>query len=352
MVRWFTSKRCGPIGVDLGSRSVKLVQFDAEYNRLIEAVRWELPPQAGDVDAEDHDRRLAEALREARAGRAFRGRAAVVCLSAPQLFIQNIRIPKVPREEVQRLVFQEAAGRIPFPIEQADIRYLEAADVRQGDSLRREVILLAVHEPVLRKQLDVIVQAGLRPVAVDVEPAALLRCYVKQFRRDEDQHQRAMFVHVGAARTAVVIAQGAEILFIKYIEVGGRQMDESVTNNLKIDLADASGLRRHNGDRRADQQDPDVARSISESVRPVVDQLAGELSMCARYHSVTFRGRPLARVVLGGGEASPALAQAIGERLDMKCELGDPLRNYQAAMPAGRTGQWDVATGLALRHVN
>jgi type IV pilus assembly protein PilM len=351
MVRWF-SKPCGPIGIDLGSRSVKLVQFDAEYKRLVEAVRWDLPLQAGDDDDDKHYHRLTEALGEARAGRDFRGRTAIVCLSAPQLFIQNIRIPKVPREELDRLVFQEAAGRIPFPIEQAEIRYLEAADVRQGEALRRELILLAVHRPVLQKQLDVIVKAGLRPVAVDIEPAALLRCYVKQFRRDEDRQQRAMFVHVGASRTAVVIAQGADILFIKYIEVGGRQMDEAVTNNLKVDLADASALRRHNGDRRADQQDPEVARSIGESVRPVIDQLAGELSMCVRYHSVTFRGRPLARVVLGGGEASPTLAQALGERLDMKCELGDPLRTYQPTVPAGRTGQWDVATGLALRQAN
>ncbi len=37
MVTWITKKRCGPIGVDIGSRSVKLLQFDAAQTRIWEA---------------------------------------------------------------------------------------------------------------------------------------------------------------------------------------------------------------------------------------------------------------------------------------------------------------------------
>jgi hypothetical protein len=36
----------------------------------------------------------------------------------------------------------------------------------------------------------------------------------------------------------------------------------------------------------------------------------------------------------------------------VKCELGDPLRDYPTKLPGGRPGQWDVATGLALRSTN
>ena len=190
--------------------------------------------------------------------------------------------------------------------------------------------------------------AGLRPVAVDAEPAALLRCYVQQFRRDEDQQQRGMFVHVGASSTVVVIARGPDALFIKYIDVGGRQMDEAVARHLDMSLPEATTLRRHHGDRRVDQQDPDVARSVAEAIRPVVESLASELAMCSRYHSVTFRGQPLARIVVSGGEATPAWSTR-RTTLDAKCELGDPLRSYEITAQAGRKGQWDVAAGLALR---
>jgi len=350
MVRLPFVNRCGPIGVDFGSRTLKLVQLDNDAGSVVEAVRWDLPELP-----EDDDLRVAEmatAIKRSMTGRKFRGREAVVCLGAKELFIQNIRVPKVEDANFQRLVMQETAGRIPFPIEESEVRYLEAADVRQGDSLRREVIVMAVHQPVLQRQLRAMTEAGLRPVAVDAEPAALLRCYVKQYRREDDHTKRVMFVHVGASQTAVVIAQGSTVLFTKYAQVGGRQFDEAVAQNLNISMEDAMALRRHNGDRRADQQDPEIMRSIAESVRPVIDQVAGEVSMCVRYHSVTFRGQPISRLVLGGGEASPGLVQDLGDRLKMTCELGDPLRNFTAPQSVGRHAQWDVATGLALRSKN
>jgi type IV pilus assembly protein PilM len=363
MVRWITNHRCGPIGIDLGSRSIKLLQMDAERQTLREAVRWELPLNAAEPEpkkpngdsellSESRADQLVDALIRAREGRRFRGRDAVLCLGAPQLFLQNIRVAKDAGEAFDRNLLQEAAGRIPFPVNQTELRFVEAADVRQGDSVRREVIAMAAHQPVLQQRLDICARAGLRPVAVDVEPAALLRCYVAQYRRDEDQRQRVMFVHIGAEQTCVVIAQGVNVLFIKYLDIGGRLMDEAVAKTLDTPLPDASALRRHNGDRRADQQDPEVARCVHESVRPVIDQLASELSMCVRYHSVTFRGQPLVRCVLGGGEASQTLADALATRLDLTCHLGDPIRGYGDAPSSSRKGQWDIAAGLALKATN
>jgi type IV pilus assembly protein PilM len=348
MVRWLSKNRTSPIGVDLGTRSVKMVQFDAAGQKVIEAVRWDLPNDLSS-DPQEYHRQLVDAVRRAREGRAFRGRDAVLCLGAPDLFVQNLRVPKGSREEVQRMVLQDSAGRIPFPVDQAEIRFLEAADVRQGEATRREVIVLAAHLPNVERRVQLLVEAGLQPIAVDAEPTALLRGYVKQFRRDEDRLTRMLYVHLGSAQSVAVIAEGANILFIKYIDVGGKHMDEAVSHTLSMAPAEASALRRHNGDRRADQQDPEIARTISEAVRPVIDNLANELSLCVRYHSVTFRGQPLTRMVLGGGEATTVLGEAIGARLDLKCELGDPLRSYDVKLPGGRSGQWDIAAGLALK---
>jgi len=353
MVSLLSRTKHGPIGIDIGSRSVKLMQFTADQKRLVDAVRWELPLYRGEkVKPEERLAQIAAAIQQARENRKFRGRDTVLCLSAPDLFVQNIRVTKGNPAEIDKVVYQEAASRVPYPIAETEIRFLQAADVRQGDVTKREVILLACHRPQLESILQMIVGIGLRPVAVDVEPTALLRCYVKQYRRDEDREARAMFVHVGAGNSVVVIARGGEAMFVKYIDVGGRAMDEAVSKHLKMTLDDAVALRRHNGDRRADQQDPEVARSVAESIRPVIERLAQELSLCARYHSVTFRGQPLARLVLGGGEATPVMLDALSARLNMKCELGDPLRSHESSIPVARRGQWDVATGLALRDFN
>jgi type IV pilus assembly protein PilM len=348
MISRLTSRRAGPIGLDIGSQCVKLIQFSADQTRVIDAVRWELPAPASSTSAERW-RQIAAAVRQARERRHFRGREAVIGLGLPELFVQNVRVAKGTAGELERAVRNEAAGRLPFAIEDAEVRFVEAADVRQGEITKREVILLACQRAALNEALAAIEEAGLRVAAVDIEPAALVRCYAKQFRRDADQQQRALFAHLGATSTVVVIANGSDVLFIKYIDVGGRHLDEAVARHLDMTISDAATLRRHNGDRRADQQDPEIARTVVEATRPVVERLAGELALCTRYHSVTFRGQPLARIVLGGGEATQALADLITTRLDTKCELGDPLRSYEIAVQTGRKGQWDVAAGLALR---
>ena len=352
MVRWLPKKRFSPIGVDIGVRSIKLVQLTGDRSRVVEAARVELPPLPEKATPEQQSTRLVEALSKGLEGRSFRGRDAVVCLSDKQLFQQSVRVPKQTGAELDRAVAQEAAGRVPFAVDEAEIRYLESADVRQGDTVLREVIVFACQRSVLRQSLDIVEQAKLLPVAVDVEPAALARSYAAQFRRDEDQHSRSLVVHLGYSRTSAVIVQGDDLLFVKTIEIGGSHFDAAVARHLHMDLAEATSLRKHNGDRRSEMQDPEVARSVAEAIRPVLDRLVGELAMCVRYHSVTFRGQPLVRLVLGGGEATQPLVDNISKQLDLKCELSDPFRTMPATGNLGRKGQWDVAAGLALRTLN
>jgi type IV pilus assembly protein PilM len=342
MIRWLGKSRTGPIGVDIGSRAIKLVQVSQDRAAIVDTARWEWNSQ-GD-EQERHDR-LVEALRSAYEGRGFRGRNVVLCLSDKQLFLQNIRVPKLEGAALDRAVQQEIASRLPHPVEETEIRYWEAADIRQGDAQLREVIVFACHRPVLMQAVQAVVDAGLRPVAVDVEPAALLRSYSAQFRRDDERAQRALLVHVGYSSTAVVVAQNDDGLFVKYIELGGRQLDEAVSKALDMEMSEANALRRAHDD----QPDSEISRSLYEAMRPVGERLVREVSLCVRYHSVTFRGRPLERLLIGGGEASTYLNSLLGERLGIPVEDSNPFRRFGRDRDTGRSGQWDVAAGLAMR---
>jgi type IV pilus assembly protein PilM len=348
MVTWITRKRCGPIGVDIGSRSIKMMQFDAAQTRVWDAARLDLPAEPA-LNQERHDERIVESLRRAMEGRRFRGREAVFSLGSNNLFVQNIRVAQATGDELTKIVHFEAAGRLPYSREEAEIRYIDADTIRQGDSIRREVILMACHKPMVERIVSVAERAGLQPVAIDPEPLAILRSYSRQLRRDEDQKRRFMFVNMGASNTLVVIACGMEAVFIKYLDLGGRHLDEAVSKHLKISPADAASLRSRNGERIAEQRDPEVARSITESIRPILDRLAHELSLCMRYYSVTFRSELLQQCLIGGGEADVDLAKWLGARLELPCELGNPLRIFEKFPSQERLTQWDVAAGLALR---
>lgn len=297
------------------------------------------------MNQDRQDERILESLHRVMEGRRFRGREAVFSLGAGNLFVQNIRVAQASGDELTKIVHFEAAGRLPYNREEAEIRYLDADTIRQGDSIRREVILMACHKPLVERMVRVAECAGLQLAAIDAEPLAILRSYCRQLRRDEDQKRRMMFVNVGASNTLVVIACGMEAVFIKYLDIGGRHLDEAVSKNLKLSTADAASLRSRNANRSAAERDPEVDRSITESIRPILDRLAHELALCIRYYSVTFRSESLQQCIIGGGEANETLVDWIGARLELPCELGNPLRIYEKNLPGGalHSGTWPPA---------
>ncbi len=346
MIGWLTNQRWGPIGVDIGARSIKLVQCSQDGQHVLALAQGELP-QTTQASPEQRLAAVAGVLAKVREARPFRGRDAVLCLGASHLFVQNLRVPKSTHESLATVVAREVAGRLPFNAAEAEIRFLEAGEVRQGDTVKREIIVLACQRAVLQHLLEAAEIVGLRPVAIDVEAQAMVRCYARQFRREEDQHHSRMFLRIGAQDTVVVIAQGQTIRFAKYLELGGKHFDEAVARLLKMKPSDAALLRRQ-GERRSDRQDPEVARTLAAAMHPVMERLTSELSLCVRYYSVTFRGQPLERVLVSGGEAHEELVAELNRRLDMRCELANPLRTFPQSPPQPRPAAWDIATGLAL----
>lgn len=346
----WTNRNCGPIGVDVGYSGIRMVQLSQDGSRLQAVGRRELPPcEEGDLFSPQRGKAILEAVAALRMQCPFRGRRAVAVLNDRQLLIQNLRVPRVSELPLAQLVRRELAERLPYPAEEAEIRYVNVGEVRQGDRFHRELIVFAARRSILHDIVTVLDQAGLQICAMDVEPATLIRSVLHEYRRDEDRLSRTLVVHIGATRTAVLVVGEQRPLLIKYVMVGGRQFDRAVADHLDMDLRAASALRRHHGDRRADRRDPDVMRSVNEAIRPVIEKLISELAMCCRYYSVTFRGTPLARVVVGGGEADLALARLISGRLNLPGDVSHPFRHVTLQGAVEDEPAWDVALGAALR---
>ncbi|PHS16988.1 MAG: hypothetical protein COA78_03340 [Blastopirellula sp.] len=342
-----------PIGLDIGTSSIKLVQLNSDYSKVHESVRYDFSIDnslaSNELD-EAMDRALSNVLSKAKQGRRFRGNEVVVCLNHQDLCLQNIKIERDDSRSIDQVIQQEAAGRVPYSVTEAELRHFDTCLSDANEAVNRDIIIMACHRPKLEQRLDLIERAGFSPIAVDVEPIAVLRSFTKQHRRESDREERVFYVHIGYSNSMVVIAEGDHILFVKYIDIGGNNLDKAVASHLNLSQKEAANMRKHHGDRRRKRRDSEVTKSLSESTRNVIEKLCAELSMCIRYHSVTFRGKPLVKMILTGGEANEEIQQELGQRLSLDCELGDPIRNFENSPASGRTGQWDVATGLALRN--
>lgn len=347
MKSWLTSHLPGPIGIDFGLRTTKAVQFSGDRRSVLASTRWEHDPV--DDTRAAREELAFETFRRVKSDKRFRGKKIIVGLGARDLFIQNMRVGQSQAADLNQVVSREVADRLPYPLAESEVRYLDAGEVRQGDLVKRELIGLATHRAHINQMIEGAEAAGLRPIAIDVEPMALARCFNYQLRREEDGREGVMMVHIGTENTLVVIAHSRQVRFFKYLETSSRTFDDAVARRLRLKLAEAASLRKNNSDRRSDKRDPASDQTILDAIRPVVEGLANELSLCLRYYSVTFRGRPVNQLILAGAEAQEILRTALADRLDIPCQLGDPLRDFAGAPNVAR-GDWDLAVGMALRN--
>jgi hypothetical protein len=105
-----------------------------------------------------------------------------------------------------------------------------------------------------------------------------------------------------------------------------------------------------------DAEHPDTVRlAVLDASRSAMESLTREVSLCLRYHSVTFRGqRPLKVRVSGGEGGDPQLLPMLHSVLGIPVEPSRPLFNVDCTAMRGfdhrkPSGDWAVAMGLGLK---
>ncbi len=361
-----------PIALDIGSDSIKMLQMqqvDAVVS-VAACARWRFPDDAP-TDAAQRKGLIAAAVREMLKKGDFKGRRVNSALSSSQLCVKNVRVPHMSDAELRQALIWEAKERFEFDVPEDQLAYLNAGEVRQGNEVRDEIILVAAPPHVLEEHLDLLDAVGLRPEHIDAEPVALFRVFERFLRRSADEQTVSVIVEIGHSVTRVVVARGKQIVFLKVIDIGGRKFTEVVASHLNLSISEASDIRTRimqedsPEDRKTlpleaqRQADPNSLQwTVYDAVRAEVETLAKEISLCLRYCSVTFRGLRCPSVLLTGGEAyDPAVFELLRQQLGVECEVGQPLRGFdisglELSNRRGKLAEWAVCAGLGIRDMN
>jgi len=350
-----------PIGLDLGTTGAKLLQLRRVGRGLgvVEAARIEARAGAGSTPI-DRMAPLLEAVARRWRGLGFRGRSCVVGVGQDLVRIRSIRQPKMPLEEAERAVQIEAPDRLGFsPDQPAEIGWIRAGEVRQSDHVRDELIVVGGETETLRLMIDGLADAGLRPIATEPSFMAAARCFERAGRRAEDDSVARVLIDLGQSASDLILLRGRSIMFFKTLSVGGADINRAVAERLGLEPNSAAELRTQrlsmSRRRREALRDERSERAIFEAVRPVIDTLAHEVSMCLRYFAVSFTGLRPGYVLLTGGEAAePGLVQHMESSLGLPCRLGRALEGVRlGGSLTGREesalSEWSVAAGLSLR---
>jgi type IV pilus assembly protein PilM len=368
MIR-FQRAQIHPIGVDIGSDSVKLLQLEAQSKSLavVAAARQPLPDGAAGKDLADRTAIAADLIRQMLRRNAFSGRRIVAALPRDIVHVKNLRLPPMPPEDVRSAIEFEAKNIFPFEPAEAHLRFLPAGEVRQGTDSRQEVIVLAARKSEVDTFICQLHRSGVLIESLDFEPAALYRSVHRFIRRREDEQEVHVLVDIGGECTQVVIGRGETISFVKSIAIAGNNLNDSVARKLGITPDEARSLRRRlieasvaplaqeEDAAKADTRRDPVRDAVFDATRSIMETLASEVSLCLRYHSVTFRGHRPTRIRIVGGEAAdPRIIAAFNAALPIPAAAGRPLHSVDTSQMRstdrrGFMSEWTTAFGLALK---
>jgi len=370
-----------PIGLDIGHSSVKMIQLAMNGGQISVIAAGKTLIDAG-IDGDSQARRAAviSAVKRMLADGSFRGRDVVSCLPNDGLKITSLRLGETGTEEIEQSLKKEVVQRFGLNPDKDAMDYMVAGDVQQGEEIKNELILFAADNETIKSHIQMLEEAGLRPVAIDTVPCALFRIFERSLRRQEDRERTLVFVDVGSRWTVVVFGRGGEISFVKQIPIGGEKFNQEIATRLGIKTGEAQMLRdklRTEKGVRISQSGPVAQASdgngqildaatrqvIVDAISAVAEELAREISLCLRYYTVTFRGKRVERAIFTGGEAyENILLNVLRRQLTVEIEVAQPLRGFDLSsegahvnFDSDRRGllcEWAVAVGLSLKGWN
>lgn len=351
-----------PIGIDFGASSVKIAQLRLRAGgfALQDAARIDADSTIEQLDRPEHLVPLIGVIRRRIDSGGFSGNRCVVSLDDRLLRVRSVRQPRMSDEETDRALRLDASSRLGFAENEAtEIGWLRAGEVRQGDDVRDELVVVGSRRGPIETLVFELARVGLQPIAVEPGFQACARMFGRTLRRVEDQSVVRVIVDMGWRSTGVIVTRGRTVGFYKPLEVGGAQLNAAAAQRIGLDAKSAAELRRQRmGQTDASEQavDRKVDRAMFEAVRPIIAELAREVALCLRYYGVTFRGaRAEECLVVGGESREPRLVDILGDELRIPVRLAHPLEGIALGARSGtgawaaRDGELAVACGLGLR---
>ena len=351
------------LGLDVGTGAVRVVEVVLSSPPVVSRVgEVPLPPGAvrdGEVmDAAAVGAAITELWRQT----GLRSRDVRVGLTGSRVVVRVIQMPAMPDEDLAGAVRFSAADHIPIPLEEAvlDHTVLEPAPPAEpGGPPQVKVLLAAAYRSSLDALLAAVTAGGLRAVAVDLIPFALVRALVERPSLQAEPVSGELFappgptaeaiVSVGAGVTSVIVHEAGLPRFVRTVSVGGDLLTTAIADELGVTPEAAEEAKRAAADGHYDTAD-DVARRAARIIELRLASILGEIQSSLAYWMAQAE-RPLRRIVLtGGGARAGDVAGRLGLLIGAPVEAGTVL-GLAAPEPALGVGDWadhTVAAGLAM----
>jgi len=169
--------------------------------------------------------------------------------SQSSLVVRPIEVPRMTREELTNTMQWEVDRHIPFAASEVvmDFEPLVPPEELPEDAQNMEVLLAVAQEDMVERHVQTLYNAGLEPLALDVEPLSACRSLI-DINADEGAYERTYaLLNIGANTTDLSIIRRGLLSFTRPIPLAGDNITNAIAESLGYEFHEAERAKLEEG---------------------------------------------------------------------------------------------------------
>jgi type IV pilus assembly protein PilM len=344
----FFSNKKDPVALDIGSTFIKLVQLKGA-NKNYQLVKFgmvPLPPEVIVEGAVMDAGRVVEAIKELLAAQKVVTKEVIISVSGSSVIIKRVSISDMSDEELSESIKWEAEQYIPFSIDDVNVDF-QRLGPGAGEG-QADVLLVAVKKDKINDYVNLVKEAGLEPIVMDVDAFALTNMYELNY---EVEGGTLALLNIGASVMNINILKDGMSIFTRDITVGGNRYTEALQRDFGLTYEDAEKVKRGEEIAGAEKE------QIDGAMASVTEDIVAETQRSFEFFRTTTGSEKVSRVLVSGGCARIGnFTTLLSERLELPVDVADPFKNikidskkFDVQIIRDSAPMCAVAVGLAIR---
>jgi len=361
------------LGIDIGSSAIKVVQLKKERGVAVLETYGELslgPAGGTEVGRSTNlsDKQISSSLmsliEEARVNVSYCG----VSIPIRSSMVFNMEVPKMSKEQLEKIVPIEARRYIPVPISEVildwrvipDDRFDEqedeeiednrpaAKEVKKTEEVRpnqkTNIFVVAIHKNAIEKYRNIVKQSQLNLNFLEIEIFSTIRSVV-----DHNISTVAM-LDIGASVSKMYVVEYGIIKDSHIINKGSQDITLAISRTLEISIKEAEEKKRTTDIENPSEEDKKVADVMATNLKYIFI----EASKVLREYQTKNNKNIKELIFTGGGSVIKGLKPFTTKNLEINSNIADPFSKVKTPAFLDEVlkeigPEFAVAVGLALR---